>query len=210
MKRFLALVLCLLMALSLVACGGNSSEPAEEETPSTEANADQPYAGTTIRVILAGHDWTNAIQPKLQEFTDATGIEVEFESYPEDQLSTKLNVELASGGQYIDVFMCRPLQEVQQFIQNGYLAEVSDVLADPDFQKDDFITAALDSYAKAGANDGKYYGVPLVTERQVMYYRKDLLEQAGIEVPKSLDELAAAAAQLHDPANGVGSPVIAR
>jgi multiple sugar transport system substrate-binding protein len=95
------------------------------------------------------------------------------------------------------------LQEVQQFIQNGYLAEVSDVLADPDFQKDDFITAALDSYAKAGANDGKYYGVPLVTERQVMYYRKDLLEAAGIAVPKSLDELAAAAAQLHDPANGV-------
>ena len=99
--------------------------------------------------------------------------------------------------------MCRPLQEVQQFIQNGYLAEVSDVLADADFQKDDFITAALDSYAQAGANDGKYYGVPLVTERQVMYYRKDLLEAAGIAVPKSLDELAAAAAQLHDPANGV-------
>ena len=204
MKRFLALVLSLLMAMSLVACGG-SSDKAEEEAPATDAevSADQPYAGTTIRVILAGHDWTNAIQPKLQEFTDATGIEVEFESYPEDQLSTKLNVELASGGQYIDVFMCRPLQEVQQFIQNGYLAEVSDVLADADFQKDDFITAALDSYAQAGANDGKYYGVPLVTERQVMYYRKDLLEAAGIAVPKSLDELAAAAAQLHDPANGV-------
>ena len=202
MKRFLALVLCLLMALSLVACGGKDA-PAEEEAPAPEASADQPYAGTTIRVILAGHDWTNAIQPKLPEFEAATGIKVEFESYPEDQLSTKLNVELASGGQYIDVFMCRPLQEVQQFIQNGYLAEVSDVLADADFQKDDFITAALDSYAQAGANDGKYYGVPLVTERQVMYYRKDLLEQAGIEVPKSLDELAAAAAQLHDPANGV-------
>ena len=206
MKRILALALCLLMVLSLVACGGNkaNNDAGSSNTGASDSgNADQPYAGTTIRVILAGHDWTNAVQPKLADFEAATGIKVEFESYPEDQLSTKLNVELASGGKYIDVFMCRPLQEVQQFIQNGYLAEVSDVLADPDFQKDDFITAALDSYAQAGANDGKYYGVPLVTERQVMYYRKDLLEQAGIPVPKSLDELADAAAKLHDPANGV-------
>ena len=142
MKRILALALCLLMVLSLVACGGNkaNNDAGSSNTGASDSgNADQPYAGTTIRVILAGHDWTNAVQPKLADFEAATGIKVEFESYPEDQLSTKLNVELASGGKYIDVFMCRPLQEVQQFIQNGYLAEVSDVLADPDFQKDDFI-----------------------------------------------------------------------
>lgn len=200
MKKFTALVLSLLMALSLAACGGNSGGDTGANTPE---NADQPYAGTTIRVVLASHDWTNAVQPKLSEFTDATGIKVEFEVYPEDQLSTKLNVELASGGQYVDVFMCRPLQEVQQFIQNGYLADVSDVLADSEFQSDDFITAALDSYKKSGSTDNVYYGVPLVTERQVLYYRTDLLEQAGIAVPTNLEELAAAAAQLHDPDNGV-------
>ena len=187
MKRFLALVLCLLMALSLVACGGKDA-PAEEEAPATDAevSADQPYAGTTIRVILAGHDWTNAIQPKLPEFEAATGIKVEFESYPEDQLSTKLNVELASGGQYIDVFMCRPLQEVQRFIQNGFLAEVNDLLAVEEFQSDDFITAAINGFAYNGADDGKFYGVPLVTERQVLFYRKDLFEAAGIAVPTNL------------------------
>ena len=155
LKKILALTLALAMSAGLCACGGG------EEAPAPEASADQPYAGTTIRVILAGHDWTNAIQPKLQEFTDATGIEVEFESYPEDQLSTKLNVELASGGQYIDVFMCRPLQEVQQFIQNGYLAEVSDVLADADFQKDDFITAALDRFTCTVTREGDEYIIHL-------------------------------------------------
>ena len=205
MKKFVSLMLCLVMVLSLAACG--QKEQAAASTPAAPAasgeTVDQPYAGTTIRVILAGHDWTNAVQSRLGEFTEQTGIKIEFESYPEDQLSTKLNVELASGGQYIDVFMCRPLQEVQQFIQNGYLADVSDLMADPEFQGDDFITAAADSYKQSGADDGIYYGVPLVTERQVLYYRKDLLEAKGIAVPTTLDELKTAAAALHDPANGV-------
>ena len=202
MKKIIALLLALAMVFALVACGGEAATSSAAETGSAAA-ADQPYAGTSIRVILASHDWTTAIEGRLAEFEEATGIDIEFEVYPEDQLSTKLNVELASGGKYIDVFMCRPLQEVQQFIQNGYLADVSDLMADADFQGDDFITAAADSYKKSGATDGVYYGVPLVTERQVLYYRKDLLEAAGIAVPTNLDELKAAAAQLHDPANGV-------
>ena len=208
MKKFLSLMLTLVMAASLAGCGAKEEAPAASapaaSAPAASAPAEaKPYEGTKLRVILAGHDWTNAIQSRLSEFEDLTGIELEFESYPEDQLSTKLNVELASGGQYIEVFMCRPLQEVQQFIQNGYLADVSDLMADPEFQGDDFITAAADSYKQSGADDGIYYGVPLVTERQVLYYRKDLLEAKGIAVPTSLDELKAAAAALHDPANGV-------
>ena len=99
--------------------------------------------------------------------------------------------------------MCRPLQEVQQFIQNGYLAEVSDLLADEEFDSADFISAALGGYAQNGANDGKYYGVPLVTERQVLFYRKDLLEKANLEVPTNLDELMAAAEALDGIEDGV-------
>ena len=209
MKKALSLILCLVMVLSLAACAAPAAEettaPTEtgETAAPTEEAGDKPFEGQTIRVILASHDWTTAIESKLSEFTDKTGIKLEFEVYPEDQLSTKLNVELASGGTYIDVFMCRPLQEVQQFIQNGYLADISEVRADPEFQADDFIAAAADSYLRSGATDGVYYGVPLVTERQVLFYRKDLLEAKGVAVPTNLDELMSAAAALHNPANGV-------
>lgn len=207
MKKIIAMLLLVAMLFTLVACGGADADSTAAASGSVAASGetagDQPYAGTSIRVILASHDWTNAIESRLAEFEEATGIKIEFEVYPEDQLSTKLNVELASGGKYIDVFMCRPLQEVQQFIQNGYLADVSSLMSDAEFQGDDFITAAADSYKQSGATDGVYYGVPLVTERQVLYYRKDLLENAGIAVPTNLDELAEAAAKLHDPANGV-------
>lgn len=121
MKKALSLILCLMMVLSLAACAAPAAEtvpaaeaaaPAAQAAAPAEETGDKPYAGQTIRVILASHDWTDAVESKLEEFTTRTGIEIEFEIYPEDQLSTKLNVELASGGAYIDVFMCRPLQEV--------------------------------------------------------------------------------------------------
>lgn len=207
LKKSLSLLLALVTMLSLAACGGPASPAAPPAAPSGSGSAGtpeaKPYDGVTLRVILATHDWTNAVEPKLAEFEAATGMKVEFEVYPENQLSDKLNVELGSGGKYIDAFMCRPLQEVQQFIQNGYLAEVSGLLADEAFAADDFIPAALDGYAYNGANDGMYYGVPLVTERQVLFYRKDLLQKAGVEVPTNLEELMAAAEKLDGIEEGV-------
>ena len=209
MKKVVALLLAVLMLAGFAACGKKeAAAPAAPATDTksetkTEAKSELPFAGTTLRVILATHDWTKAVEKKLPEFEAATGMKVEYEVYPEGQLSDKLNVELGSGGQYIDVFMCRPLQEVQQFIQNGFLAEVSDLLADPEYQKDDFIPAALNGYARNGANDGKFYGVPLVTERQVLMYRKDLFEAKGLKVPTNLEEFEECAKALHDPANGV-------
>jgi multiple sugar transport system substrate-binding protein len=44
------------------------------------------------------------------------------------------------------------------------------------------------------------YIVPLVTEWQVLYYRKDLLAAAGLKVPASFDELEAAAKKLNSDA----------
>lgn len=209
MKKLVALLLCGLMIFNLTACGegsGTTTPVASEPAGSTSADGSQdakPFEGTTLRVILATHNWTDAVEKKLPEFEEATGMKVEYEVYPENQLSDKLNIELGSGGQYIDVFMCRPLQEVQQFIQNGYLLEIGDLVNDTEFQFDDFIPAARDGYAYNGANDGKFYGVPLVTERQVLMYRKDLFEAKGLSVPTNLEEFEACAAALNDPANGV-------
>ena len=217
MKKLLALVMVACMVFGLVACGAPASQPAATETTTTQAAAPaaaaapeaapkadepKPYDGVTLRVILASHDWTSAMQSEIPKFEAATGMKVEYEVYPEGQLSDKLNVELGSGGQYIDVFMCRPLQEVQQFIKNGFLAPVDDLYADPEFQGDDIIPATLSAYQLSGG-DGTMYGAPLVTERQVLMYRKDLFEKAGLSVPTSLEEYEACAKALNGIEPGV-------
>ncbi len=184
MKKLLAVILSLALVLSL--------SPAMAQT-------DKPFEGTTLRVLLANHVWTTQIYPHLEEFEALTGIDLVVEEFAEDQLSQKLAIELAAQSKDLDVFMTRPLQEVKQMISNGWLLDITSLLEDPAMGKDDFFTAALDMYkGKDGA-----FGVPLVTEREILYYRKDLLEEAGVAVPTTLEELAAAAEALTDVDAGI-------
>lgn len=191
-KKPIAAVTAALFIASLAGCA------AAEETPTTGATSAPAAAssieGTTIRVTLANHVWTESIKEFVAEFEAETGATVEISQLAEDQLSDQYNVKLNAGTDEIDVLMYRPLQENKLFASNGYLADMTD-LANGDAEWDwaDFQPgpAALTSY------EGAVVGVPIITERTVLYYRKDLLAAAGLEVPTTLEELDAAAAAIH-------------
>lgn len=161
---------------------------------------EQPYKGTTLRVVLSNHPWSDAIRPLIPEFEAATGIKVNAESYFEDQLSQKLLVEFASGTSTIDVFMQRPLQEAKQFQKNGWYADLTSFAANAkgDWDLGDFFPSAM----LAETVDGALTGIPIVTEQEIIYYRKDLFAEAGMNVPTTMEELEAAARHFHDPSKG--------
>jgi len=59
--------------------------------------------------------------------------------------------------------------------------------------------AFLPAAWEAGEYRGRLYRVPVRTDVGLLYYRRDLLEQAGIEPPRTFDELVRAARELQDP-----------
>ena len=168
--------LAVVAALGLAACGGGGDEGGSS-------------GSKTVRVTLANHVWTDNIKKALPDFEKQTGLKVEITQLGEDQLSDQYNVKLNAGSSDIDVMMYRPLQEGKLFAKNGYLAELDDkVKADKEWDWSDFQKGPVDSTTY----EGKVVGVPLITEQEVLYYRKDLLKKAGIaEPPKTLDELKA-------------------
>jgi multiple sugar transport system substrate-binding protein len=139
-----------------------------------------------IRVLLANHPYGELLKAAIPEFESATGIKVNAESLQESQLTAKLTTEFATNSSSVDVFMTRPLQEGKMFYKNGWY----EPLAGYDFS--DYPKNVM-SVATFGA---KSYIVPLVTEWQVLYYRKDLFTGAGIKVPATFGELEAAAKKL--------------
>ena len=154
----------------------------------------------TLRVTLANHVWTDTIKSKLPEFEKETGITVQLSQYGEDQLSDQYNVKLNAGTDEIDVMMYRPLQEGKLFAKNGYLADLSsDVKSNAQWDWSDFQPGPVGSTSY----DGNVVGVPIITEQEVLYYRKDLLAKAGLEVPKTMDELQAAAKAIKEQNPGV-------
>lgn len=166
---------------------------------STEAGGDAE-GSEVLNVTLANHVWTDTIKESIPEFEAETGITVKLTQLGEDQLSDQYNVKLNAGTNEIDVMMFRPLQEGKLFAQNNWIADISDkVVEAEDWNWDDFQEGPVESTTV----DGAVIGVPTITEREVLYYRKDLLEAAGLDVPTTLEELEDAARQISEQNPGV-------
>jgi len=194
-KRSVALASVAVMAVAMTGCGGGAPKATTEG---------QKFAGQTVRFVASNHTYTDAIKPLIPEFEKKTGIKVNMESYFEDQLTQKLTVELTSGASTIDVFMTRPLQEGRLFSKNNWYESLNPYLGDAkktsaDWKWNDFQKSAV---AATTLKDNTY-AIPIVTEWQTLFYRKDLFEQAGLQPPKTLEELEAAAKKLHNPSEGM-------
>ncbi|MEU7578876.1 sugar ABC transporter substrate-binding protein [Streptomyces sp. NPDC041068] len=74
-------------------------------------------------------------------------------------------------------------------IRRGQVVDLTDLF---DGVKDDFNPSAL----APKTYDGKIWAIPQVIDMHLLYYRKSLLADAGVEPPKSLDELVDAAKAL--------------
>lgn len=168
-----AIALALTTSLFLAACGGGDGEG--------DSGSD------TIRVTLANHVWTETIKEAIPQFEEETGLTVEITQLGEDQLSDQYNVKLNAGSEDLDVMMYRPLQEGKLFATNGWMADLTErVESNADWDWNDF----QEGPKSATTHEDTVVGVPIITEREVLYYRKDLLEKSGYDAPpQTLDEL---------------------
>ncbi len=152
-------------------------------------------AGETIRVVGVNHPWTDAMKTLIPAFEKETGIKVELETYGEDQLIQKLMVELLAGNSSIDAFAARPLMEGRVMQKNGWYEPLEKYYKnDADYDFADFTQGSV-SCTRVG---GVQIAIPLQTEVEVLYYRKDIFDAKGIQPPKTLEEMKKIAAQLTD------------
>jgi multiple sugar transport system substrate-binding protein len=121
------------------------------------------------------------------------GVTVKFETVPFASMYTRLITALRKKD---PPNIMNTLEGAVAFAQaKGGLVPVTDLV--DQLGRGDF----LESYLNAVAKDGQIWGLPDWALHQEVWYRKDLLEKAGLSVPKSWDELLKAATAL----NGAGA-----
>ena len=152
--------------------------------------ANSSYAGITF--------WTTEVQParmeKQQEMAKAfeakTGISVEVIPVEEKDLGKRATAAAAAGN--LPDVIYHTLQYVLPWAEAGIL----DVSANNDvvksLGKSTFAPGAL-NMAKKG---GKIAAVPVDGWTQMVVYRKDLFEQAGLEPPTSYENITKAVSKL--------------
>ena len=200
MKKALASLLAAGMAASLLAgCGGSSSTAASTADTSTAASteasstaeSDAPLEGE----ITFWHSFTQgarmeAVQKAADKFMEANpGVKINIETYSWGDFNTKWNAGLTTGD-LPDMSTAQGTGEVVEMLNADVLTPIDDMV--DDIGRDRFSANALADMT----SDGATYGVPYYSHAQVMWYRTDLLEAAGLEVPKTWDEFYDAAVTL--------------
>jgi len=146
--------------------------------------------GQTVKVLLDAHPWQEAIQGRIKEFENLTGIKVELTVLGEDTYWDRVTLGLSSAEPPFDVFMLSPNQTGFTGYQNKWIAQLDSYIADTrltdqSYEFDDFYPFIVDGFRFPNAK-GRLYAIPLTMETYMLFYRKDLLKQQGIDPAKLL------------------------
>lgn len=206
MKRKLAgLIISMVMTASLLAgCGAENiqQEPAADNAASgseSTSEGDKTHGqeqeksneGANLVIgVEAGAPNIEFYKMEAAEFTEQTGITVEWVEIPHDNMHERFVQEAISGSGAIDIYDTdQPW--ISEFASKGYLLDLTDKLTEED--KKDFYASALD----ASSYEGRIYSIPFFVHTPIVFYRTDLFEAAGItEFPKTWEEYAKAAKKL--------------
>lgn len=163
------------------------------------------YAGQQVRFIGLKSIVETFWRESLPDFEKQTGIKVVFEEFEQAQARQKLATELVARTGTVDTFRTTKMQDFQQYWRNGWYEVLDPYIADAskshsELNMPDFFSGALD----ACKIDGKLIALPVTSGAQILMYRKDLLEEKGLKVPATMEDLEAAAKALHNPPNVYG------
>lgn len=177
-KRFL--LSSMAVALSAFAVGGAQAQVCKD----------------TVRVLSQPRDGITLLDKYKDEFKKLSGASFEVDNLNESDRRAKSRADAATVSKY-----------------NVYYVDEANVAL---FAKSKWIEPLLKYYPKeydfadfdAGRQKvatvgGTVWFAPITGGGDMMVYRKDLFEKAGVKPPKTLEEFMAAVKKLHDPANGV-------
>lgn len=165
------------LVASLLAITACSSTPQAATTAPAS-----PAAPQNIRLWLAGGDTPTELRDYLKaSYMAKTGGTLTIEEQSWGDLVTKLTTALPDAANTPDVVEVGNTQS-PTFTNVGAFSDISDMYTELGGDK------LLPSFVEVGKVEGKNYTLPYYYGSRYMFYRKDIYADAGVEVPKTLDE----------------------
>jgi multiple sugar transport system substrate-binding protein len=179
-RRLLSLlVLCVLLAAAGCGSGGD------------KGGGDSGDKSITFWTAEDLADRVAATKKIAEAFQQKTGITVNVVPIAEDQLATQIQSASAGG----------TLPDVMGALSLGFVHNLAaDDLADQDAANEVIEDLGRDTFSARAVSlvesDGKPVAVPSDTWTQLLVYRKDLFDKAGLETPDTFDKILTAATKL--------------
>ncbi|MGW7268482.1 ABC transporter substrate-binding protein [Streptomyces sp. NPDC054842] len=176
--RMLAGGVTMALALSLSACGDGDSTSSSD--------------GGKIHVLVYG-DATNKVEKQIvADFNKTSKVKAVLDTIPGADYQQKLQTVISTP-QAPDVFFNWGGGSIQPFVEADLLLPLDDMIKDDPDLKAKFLPSVFNT----AVIDGKSYGIPMRgTQPVLLFNNKKVLSEAGVEQPKTWDELIAAVKKL--------------
>ncbi len=176
-------------------------EPAEEQVAEEKFDW-KKYSGESIYVFVADSGQVKYISPKLAEFEELTGIKVEVETADASSYRTALPMHLTAKSSSYDVVSTFNEVDGIQFFGNGWYVPLDEYINDPnvtspDWDFNDFPEGLRESMKV----NGQTVSINWEAQTDLLYYRKDIFEEKGIEVPETFEDWEKVSMAVSDPEN---------
>ncbi|WP_269583274.1 ABC transporter substrate-binding protein [Roseibium sp. Sym1] len=150
-----------------------------------------------LRVLVHGDPTFMVMHGLKRQIEQVVGCPIQQRAFSIDRLHDEAVKNAQRPTSRYDL-IALDLPWVGEFAGNGYLMPLDKALDVERLNPSDFHTAGW----QAAHWNGQAYGVPSQTTPELLFYRRDLLAEAGLEPPHTTDALLKAAKVLHEPAQG--------
>lgn len=172
------------------------------------------HSGTGVKLLLNKHPYTDAMIANLDNFKSLTGMDVQYDVFPEDVYFDKVTAALSSGSTEYDAFMTGAYM-TWTYGPAGWITDLNEWINDPEktaasYNWEDMLPGVRKSCAwngqpggALGSDDAKQWCIPWGYEQNNLAYNRNMFEKAGLSVPTNLDEMVDTAAQAKASLDGV-------
>jgi multiple sugar transport system substrate-binding protein len=185
-KWFTSVVASALIMSVVSGCGSNeSAKPAGDSAAGKSGGSDETGGKVVELVFERPKDVTQASQKMIQAFeAKHKDIKIKLLEVPAstDKVHDDLVTKFTSGDNSVDVFGM-DIVWTAEFGVSGWSLPLND------YFKDSELSALLPGPVAGNKYKDKLYAIPFYTDAGVLFYRKDILEEAKVTPPKTFDEL---------------------
>ena len=165
---------------ALAACSNGDSKDSGSNKPAAKG-AD--FTGEGPISWVQGKDFSGGmVQKRIDEWNKKYPKEkvtlIELSSEADQQRQSFINAAQTNSAAYDVIGL--DLVWIAEFAANRWIVEI------PQDMKPEGV---IDSVWETGSYRGKQFAVPYATDASIMYYRKDFLEKAKVEVPKTWEDV---------------------
>jgi multiple sugar transport system substrate-binding protein len=150
-----------------------------------------------VRVLVHGDPTFMVMENLKRQFEQVIGAEISQRAFSIDRLREEALRNASRDSSRYDIIAV-DLPWIGEFAQRGVLMPLDQAMDLGRLDPADFHTAGW----QAAHWGGRAYGVPAQTTPELLFYRRDLFAEAGLEPPATTDALLRAARALHQPQRG--------